>query len=69
MMAQTNSEFEKLYLIGGVTGNWSGELNRLFETTDGATYKYVLDAAESADYYFRVKTASTEYHPQKTMLL
>lgn len=64
MMAQTNSEFEKLYLIGGVTNKWSEELNCPFETTDGATYKYVLDAAESADYYFRVKTASTEYYPQ-----
>lgn len=64
MMAQTNSEFEKLYLIGGVTNKWSEELNRPFETTDGATYKYVLDAAESADYYFRVMTASTEYYPQ-----
>lgn len=64
MMAQTNSEFEKLYLIGGVTNKWSEELNRPFETTDGATYKYVLDAAESADYYFRVKTASTECYPQ-----
>lgn len=64
MMAQTNSEFEKLYLIGGVTNTWSEELSRPFETTDGATYKYVLDAAESADYYFRVKTASTEYYPQ-----
>lgn len=64
MMAETNSEFEKLYLIGGVTNKWSEELNRPFETTDGATYKYVLDAAESADYYFRVKTASTEYYPQ-----
>lgn len=64
MMAQTNSEFEKLYLIGGVTNKWSEELNRPFETTDGATYKYVLDAAESADYYFRVKTALTEYYPQ-----
>lgn len=64
MLAETNSEFEKLYLIGGVTNKWSEELNRPFETTDGATYKYVLDAAESADYYFRVKTASTEYYPQ-----
>lgn len=64
MMAQTNSEFEKLYLIGGVTNKWPEELNRPFETTDGATYKYVLDAAESADYYFRVKTAPTEYYPQ-----
>ena len=64
MMAETNSEFEKLYLIGGVTNKWSEELNRPFETTDGETYKYVLDAAESNDYYFRVKTASTEYYPQ-----
>lgn len=64
MMAQTNSEFEKLYLIGGVTNKWSDELNRPFETTDGATYKYVFVASESNDYYFRVKTASTEYHPQ-----
>ena len=64
MMAQTNSEFEKLYLIGGVPNKWSEELNRPFETTDGETYKYVLDAAESADYYFRVKTALTEYYPQ-----
>lgn len=64
MMAETNSEFEKLYLIGGVTNKWSDELNRPFTTTDGETYKYVLDAAESNDYYFRVKTASTEYHPQ-----
>lgn len=64
MMAQTNSEFEKLYLIGGVPNKWSEELNRPFTTTDGETYKYVLDAAESNDYYFRVKTASTEYHPQ-----
>ena len=63
MMAQTGTN-EKLYLIGGVPNKWSEELNRPFETTDGATYKYVLDAAESADYYFRVKTASTEYYPQ-----
>ena len=63
MMAQTGTN-EKLYLIGGVTNKWSEELNRPFETTDGATYKYVLDAAESDDYYFRVKTASTEYYPQ-----
>lgn len=64
MMAQTNSEFEKLYLIGGVPNKWSDELNRPFETTDGETYKYVLDAAESNDYYFRVKTASQQYQPQ-----
>ena len=63
MMAQTGTN-EKLYLIGGVPNKWSEELNRPFETTDGETYKYVLDAAESNDYYFRVKTASTEYYPQ-----
>ena len=63
MMAQTGTN-EKLYLIGGVPNKWSEELNRPFTTTDGETYKYVLDAAESNDYYFRVKTASTEYHPQ-----
>lgn len=64
MMAQTNSEFEKLYLIGGVPNGWTNDETRQFTTTDGETYKYVLDAAESADYYFRVKTASTEYYPQ-----
>lgn len=64
MMAQTNSEFEKLYLIGGVPNKWSEELNRPFTTTDGETYKYVFVASESNDYYFRVMTASTEYHPQ-----
>lgn len=64
MMAETNSEFEKLYLIGGVPQKWSEELNRPFETTNGETYKYVFVAEESNDYYFRVKTASTEYYPQ-----
>lgn len=64
MMAETNSEFEKLYLIGGVPNKWSEELNRPFETTNGETYKYVFVAEESNDYYFRVKTASTEYYPQ-----
>lgn len=64
MMAQTNSEFEKLYLIGGVPNGWTNDETRQFATTDGETYKYVLDAAESNDYYFRVKTASTEYYPQ-----
>lgn len=63
MMAQTGTN-EKLYLIGGVPNKWSEELNRPFETTDGETYKYVLDAAESNDYYFRVKTASKQYQPQ-----
>lgn len=70
MMAQTGTN-EKLYLIGGLTGGWTNDETRPFETTDGETYKYVFTAdytnkftAESADYYFRVKTASTEYHPQ-----
>lgn len=63
MMAQTGT-YEKLYLIGGVPNKWSEELNRQFTTTDGETYKYVLDAAESNDYYFRVKTASQQYQPQ-----
>lgn len=64
MMAQTNSEFEKLYLIGGVLNGWTNDETRQFTTTDGETYKYVLDAAESNDYYFRVKTASQQYQPQ-----
>lgn len=63
-MAQTNSEFEKLYLIGGVPNGWTNDETRQFTTTDGETYKYVLDAAESNDYYFRVKTASQQYQPQ-----
>lgn len=70
MMAQTGTN-EKLYLIGELTGGWTNDETRPFETTDGETYKYVFTAdytnkftAESADYYFRVKTASTEYHPQ-----
>lgn len=64
MMAETNSEFEKLYLIGGVPNGWTNDETRQFTTTDGETYKYVLDAAESNDYYFRVKTASQQYQPQ-----
>lgn len=64
MMAQTNSEFEKLYLIGGVPNGWTNDETRQFTTTDGETYKYVLEAAESNDYYFRVKTASQQYQPQ-----
>lgn len=73
MMAQTgtNSEFKKLYLIGGLTERWKNDETRPFKTTDGNTYEYVFDAdytnsfsGESADYYFRVKTGLTEYHPQ-----
>ena len=64
------SEFTKLSLIGGLTGNW-GEI-REFSTTDGKIYQYVFDtdytntkiSGESGDYYFRVKISSTEdYQP------
>lgn len=63
------SEFTKLFLIGGLTGNW-GE-SREFSTTDGKIYQYVFDtdytntkiSGESGDYYFRVKTESKQYAP------
>lgn len=65
------SEFEKLYLIGGFYGVWKDDTTRPFTTTDGKTYKYVFNAdytnkfsGESADYYFRVKTESDEFHPE-----
>lgn len=65
------SEFEKLYLIGGLYGVWKDDTTRPFTTTDGKTYKYVFNAdytnkfsGESADYYFRVKTESDEFHPE-----
>ena len=65
------SEFEKLYLIGGLFKAWKDDTTRPFTTTDGKTYKYVFDAdytntfsKESDDYYFRVKTASQQYQPQ-----
>lgn len=63
------SEFEKLYLIGGLYGVWKDDTTRPFTTTDGKTYKYVFDAddtndfsKESDDYYFRVKTATSKYY-------
>ena len=66
----SSSEFEKLYLIGGLYGTWKDDTTRPFTTTDGKTYKYVFDAdytntfsKESDDYYFRVKTASQQYQP------
>lgn len=66
------SEFEKLYLIGGLFGYWKDDTTRPFTTTDGKTYKYVFNAdytntfsKESDDYYFRVKTESDEFHPEK----
>lgn len=65
------SEFKKLYLIGGLFGDWKDDTTRPFATTDGKTYKYVFDAGytntfskESDDYYFRVKTESDEFHPE-----
>lgn len=70
MMAQTGTN-EKLYLIGGLTDGWTNDETRPFTTTDGKIYEYVFTAdytnnlpAESADYYFRVKTASQQYQPQ-----
>lgn len=65
----SSSEFEKLYLIGGLYGVWKDDTTRPFTTTDGKTYKYVFDAddtndfsKESDDYYFRVKTATSKYY-------
>lgn len=70
MMAQTGT-YEKLYLIGGLTGTWDIGTSRPFATTDGKTYEYVFDAdytstftGESADFYFRVKIGSQQYQPQ-----
>lgn len=70
MMAQTGT-YEKLYLIGGLTGTWDTGTSRPFATTDGKTYEYVFDAdytntftGESADFYFRVKIGSQQYQPQ-----
>lgn len=66
------SEFEKLYLIGGLVNDWKDDTTRPFTTTDGKVYEYVFDSdytnkfnKESDDYYFRVKTAtSQQYQPQ-----
>lgn len=70
MMAQTGT-YEKLYLIGGLTGTWDTGTSRPFATTDGKTYEYVFDAdytntftGESADFYFRVKIGSQQYQPK-----
>lgn len=70
MMAQTGT-YEKLYLIGGLTGTWDTGTSRPFATTDGKTYEYVFDAdytntftGESADFFFRVKIGSQQYQPQ-----
>ena len=66
------SEFEKLYLIGGLFNDWNDDTTRPFTTTNGKVYEYVFDSdytnkfnKESDDYYFRVKTAtSQQYQPQ-----
>ena len=65
------SEFKKLYLIGGLFGDWKDDTTRPLTTTDGKTYKYVFNAdytntfsKESDYYYFRVKTESDEFHPE-----
>lgn len=66
------SEFEKLYLIGGLFNDWNDDTTSPFTTTDGKVYEYVFDSdytnkfnKESDDYYFRVKTAtSQQYQPQ-----
>lgn len=66
------SEFEKLYLIGGLYNDWKDDTTRPFTTTDGKFYEYVFDSdytnkfnKESDDYYFRVKTATSQhYQPQ-----
>lgn len=67
----SSSEFEKLYLIGGLYNDWHDDTTRPFTTTDGKIYQYVFDAdytnsfsKESDDYYFRLKTATSQYYPQ-----
>lgn len=70
------SEFKKLYLIGGLFGDWKDDTTRPLTTTDGKTYKYVFNAdytntfsKESDYYYFRVKTESDEFHPENNDVL
>ena len=70
----SSSEFEKLYLIGGLSdgGSWDESKNRPFTTTDGKIYKYVFDATYTSTfpkdyghYYFRVMNdASQHYRPE-----
>ena len=67
------SEFEKLYLIGGLYKDWKDDTTRPFTTIDGKTYKYVFNAdytntfsKESDDYYFRVKTATSQHYQPQT---
>ena len=67
------SEFEKLYLIGGLYKDWKDDTTRPFTTTDGKVYEYVFDSdytnkfnKESDDYYFRVKTATSQHYQPQT---
>ena len=38
------SEFEKLYLIGGLFNDWNDDTTRPFTTTNGKVYEYVFDS-------------------------
>lgn len=67
------SEFEKLYLIGGLYKDWKDDTTRPFTTTDGKVYEYVFDSdytnkfnKESDNYYFRVKTATSQHYQPQT---
>ena len=67
------SEFEKLYLIGGLYNDWKDDTTRPFTTTDGKVYEYVFDSdytnkfnQESDYYYFRVKTATSQHYQPQT---
>lgn len=67
------SEFEKLYLIGGLVNHWKDDTTRPFTTTDGKVYEYVFDSdytnqfnKESDNYYFRVKTATSQHYQPQT---
>lgn len=67
------SEFEKLYLIGGLYNDRKDDTTRPFTTTDGKVYEYVFDSdytnkfnQESDYYYFRVKTATSQHYQPQT---
>ena len=71
----SSSEFEKLYLIGGLSddGSWDESKNRPFTTTDGKIYKYVFDATytstfpkETGHYYFRVMNDALQHYRPET---
>ena len=71
----SSSEFEKLYLIGGLSDGetWDESKNRPFTTTDGKIYKYVFDATytstfpkETGHYYFRVMNDALQHYRPET---